>query len=179
MTDYICNWFEPIRIEMIKKFRRIIGKEAFNTEKRLDIGGFTGQNEGFEAVNILEPCNRKHDLNKFPYPYNDNSIGVVIYTGTIEHLKDPREAMDEVWRICKPNAYVLISVPYWKFHTILYNPGHYHDFKMEWFRNLEKFEFVASWYHKGRVRFWKKYHLYVVLKARSITDIDKRRKHEI
>jgi SAM-dependent methyltransferase len=164
MPDYPVDSYEPIRMKMVDRFRRVIGDKAFAAEKRVDLGGFTGQNDGFTSMNILKPCDITHDMNKLPYPFKTNSAGVVIMTGTLEHLKDPKVVMQEIHRICKDGAHVFVSVPYYKFHTILYNSGHYHDFKVEWF-NMGGFKMLDHWYLKGRARFWKKYHTYAVLKV--------------
>lgn len=165
MPDYPVDKFEPIRLKMVDRFCDVIGKDAFNRGKRIDLGGFTGQNKGFMSLNCLKPCNINHDMNKIPYPFKRDSVGVVIMTGVLEHLKEPKEVMNEIYRICKNGAFVLISVPYWKHHSILYNSDHYHDFKVEWFGSLKGFRLVDKWYLKGRIRFWKNYHSYVVLEV--------------
>ncbi len=163
----------------INKFLERRRREAFSrfmqsgiaNGDRLDLGGLKGQNEGFTSVNIFQPCDIEWDLDRFPYPFKNNSAGAVVMASTLQHLKDPKLVMQEVWRICKPNAKVFVTVPYWKYHTILYNPGHYHDFRMEWFRNLNEdnpklvdettigcnFRLIDHWYMKGRIRPWARW----------------------
>ena len=69
------------------------------------------------------------------FPFEDNSVDVVRAHSTIEHLPDKIHTMNEIWRICKPNAVVDISVPstdgrgafqdpthvsYWNINSFLY-----------------------------------------------------------
>lgn len=51
----------------------------------------------------------KWDLNKFPYPFEDNSFDVITSNRVIEHLFFPVRFMLEVHRILKPNGYAVIS----------------------------------------------------------------------
>ena len=69
------------------------------------------------------------------FPFDDNAVDVVRAHSTIEHLPDRIHTMNEIWRICKPNAIVDISVPstdgrgafqdpthvsYWNINSFLY-----------------------------------------------------------
>ncbi len=49
------------------------------------------------------------DAHNLPYP--DESIGTVISTNTLEHLKDPIKAINEMKRVLKPNGLLVIIVP--------------------------------------------------------------------
>ncbi len=50
-----------------------------------------------------------HDLNSFPYPFENNMFDVVITNQLIEHLYYPVKFMREIHRILKPNGYSVIS----------------------------------------------------------------------
>ncbi|GBR76940.1 hypothetical protein NO2_1412 [Candidatus Termititenax persephonae] len=69
------------------------------------------------------------------FPFDDNSVEVVRAHDAIEHLPDRIHTMNEIWRICKPNATVDILVPstdgrgafqdpthvsYWNINSFLY-----------------------------------------------------------
>jgi len=47
------------------------------------------------------------DLHNIDLP--DNSVGAVICVDTLEHVEDPRKAMNEIYRILKPGGRVLIT----------------------------------------------------------------------
>src|SRR3989304_8399998 len=53
-----------------------------------------------------------HDLNKFPYPFPKNYFDKIYASHIIEHLKDTVRAMEELYRIAKPNASVIVRVPH-------------------------------------------------------------------
>jgi SAM-dependent methyltransferase len=48
------------------------------------------------------------DLNKFPYPFSNNSFGSIVMLDTLEHLDDPDHAIMECKRIASK---VIIAVP--------------------------------------------------------------------
>jgi SAM-dependent methyltransferase len=79
---------------------------------RLDLGCGSRKPEGFVGVDNYpwSEVDVIADLNEdFPFP--DNSVDEVRANAIIEHLQDKIHTMNEIWRICKPNAIVNISVP--------------------------------------------------------------------
>lgn len=152
---------------------------------KIDLGGFKGQNAGFKAINITEPCDLKWDLNDFPWPFHDNSVEEVIMSQLLIHLKDPLKAMCEVYRICKNKSIIRIRVPHWK-DTMFSDPWIYQVFKPKWFRklcNLDipaggtmrreqwnawtsfNFKLVKMWYTRGSIKLWKMHSLNVILEV--------------
>ena len=103
---------------------------------KVDICCGTSKPEGFIGVDIF-PGNSVDivaDLNE-RFPFEDNSVDVVRAHDAIEHLPDRIHTMNEIWRICKPNATVDILVPstdgraafqdpthisYWNINSFLY-----------------------------------------------------------
>jgi SAM-dependent methyltransferase len=45
-------------------------------------------------------------------PINDNTFDTVIITMVLEHCRNPRRAMDEVYRILRPDGICIASVPF-------------------------------------------------------------------
>lgn len=52
---------------------------------------------------------RVGDAHNLPFP--DGSIGTVISTNTLEHLKNPMRAVEEMKRVLKPNGLLILIVP--------------------------------------------------------------------
>ncbi|MCL2877455.1 MAG: class I SAM-dependent methyltransferase [Acidobacteria bacterium] len=92
-------------------------------------GGFIGV-DSFPGNNVDIVA----DLNE-RFPFEDNSVDMVRAHDAIEHLPDKIHTMNEIWRICKPNATVDILVPstdgrgafqdpthvsYWNINSFLY-----------------------------------------------------------
>ena len=51
------------------------------------------------------------DLDKAPWPFEDNSVGVFRMQDALEHLSNPIQTMKELWRCLSPKGWVLIDVP--------------------------------------------------------------------
>ena len=52
------------------------------------------------------------DLNKIPYPFEDNQFKEIKMSSILEHLNNPEMIMKEVHRIARPNAEIYIRVPH-------------------------------------------------------------------
>jgi len=56
--------------------------------------------------------NRVWDLNKFPYPFPDNSYDIVRAWSILEHLKYPYQALQEMKRIASKEIWIKVPNPY-------------------------------------------------------------------
>lgn len=68
------------------------------------------------------------DLADFPYPFAANSFDKIILNDVIEHLPDTVKAMEEIYRLCSPNAQVLIRVINWSSQYNAMDPTHVRTF---------------------------------------------------
>jgi len=128
--------------------------------------------EGFIGVDHFKGDNVDivADLNG-RFPFEDNSVDAVRAHDAIEHLPDKIHTMNEIWRICKPNAVVDILVPstdgrgafqdpthvsFWNINSFLYysvdHPGYYElcqrygfsgGFRIEKIYNIGSFENIV------------------------------------
>jgi SAM-dependent methyltransferase len=79
---------------------------------------------GMECYGLdLSPCAgeflqgievKKGDIDKDPFPYDDNSFDVVYSKSLMEHLNHPDKYLKEVFRILKPGGKVLCLIPDWE-----------------------------------------------------------------
>jgi len=96
----------------------------------LDIG--CGNNKTESAVGIdINPDTEAdiiHNLNHFPYPFNDNEFDVVVCKQILEHLDDVGKVMDEIYRISRKSAKVIIEVPHFSCYYAFGDPEHKHFF---------------------------------------------------
>lgn len=51
------------------------------------------------------------DLDKGPLPFGDQAFDAVTMTMVLEHIFNPFHALREIWRVSKPNAQIVITVP--------------------------------------------------------------------
>lgn len=70
----------------------------------------------------------QHDLEKFPYPFDDNSVEEIILSHVLEHIgQDPAifiKILKEFYRICKNQALINISVPHPRHDDFISDPTH-------------------------------------------------------
>ena len=96
--------------------------------KKLNLGCGEKKQEGY--INIDREASLSpeivHDLNKFPYPFEDNEIDEVYASHVLEHLDRPFLVMAELHRIMKPGGKLLIKVPH--FSRGFTHAEHFHGF---------------------------------------------------
>ena len=112
--------------------------------RKLNLG--CGQFPKSGYINLDISSNAKadisHDLDKFPYPFEDNSFSLIEADHILEHLKNPTKVMKELHRILEPDGKLIIRVPH--FTRGFTNPDHKAGFDISfhyWFSS--KFQ---HWY---------------------------------
>lgn len=132
--------------------------------KSLDIG--CGNNKEKDAIGIDFRSNTQadilHDLNDFPYPFEDNEFDEVYCRGVLEHLDDIFRTMNEIYRISKPGALVKIWVPHFSSCDSYGDPSHKRTFSARSFDyftgNYPPLDFYTSvkfTKEKVEIEFWQ------------------------
>ena len=82
--------------------------------KKLNLGAGNVIKEGYTNHDIvaLEGIDCVHDLNEFPWPWEDNTFDVVISTEVFEHLEYPFITANEVYRVLKKDGIFIGSAPF-------------------------------------------------------------------
>lgn len=83
------------------------------------------------AVNVdqfADHVDVQHDLNRFPYPFDDSQFDEIRCMNIIEHLEDVIRVMEELHRIGKPNCRVTIRVPHFRSACLYEDLTHRHGF---------------------------------------------------
>ena len=112
--------------------------------KVLDVG--CGNNKTKEAIGIdISPNTQAdiiHNLNKFPYPFNNNEFDKIICNDILEHLDNVITVMEELYRIAKPNAIIKIRVPHFSDNNAYGDLTHKHFFNTQSFDyfTMDKFQ---------------------------------------
>lgn len=83
----------------------------------LSIGCGDRKIRGAEHLDILDlpHVDYQHDLEQFPYPFEDNSIDGIVAEDVLEHLTNLMEVMTELHRIMKPKARMFIRGPHYAY----------------------------------------------------------------
>ncbi len=121
--------------------------------KILDIG--CGANKMKGAIGIdrvsLPHVDIVHDLNSFPYPFEQNTFDEIYATHIIERLDSITRTMEELHRIAKPNAKVTIITPHYSDFSSWNDPTHKWHLTTYSFRYFEP-EYESSYYSTARFR---------------------------
>jgi SAM-dependent methyltransferase len=77
---------------------------------KLNLGCGRKPKKGYINVDKVkvEGVDKVHDLNKFPYPFKDNSVDEVYSREALNHLDNFTKVMEEIYRILKPNGKAVI-----------------------------------------------------------------------
>jgi glycosyltransferase involved in cell wall biosynthesis len=81
-----------------------------NNLLKVDLCGGHNPAKGYTSIDI-ERSDVKHDLNQAPWPFAENSVGIVRASDALEHLKDKIQTMKEIHRILAPGGMLLSNTP--------------------------------------------------------------------
>ena len=81
-----------------------------NGLRLLDIGGGIDGYPGYEKIDIAGGADIICDL-EGPWPFEDNSVGVIRASHVLEHLSDPIHAMNEAFRCLAGGGFFFIDIP--------------------------------------------------------------------
>lgn len=99
-----------------------------------------------------------HDLDVFPYPFEDGEVDKVVALNILEHLKEPLRVMEELHRICKDGAAIYIEVPHFSSVDFYTDLTHEHPFATRSFdyivegNPLYDFRYSDAKFKKTKVR---------------------------
>ena len=80
------------------------------------------------AVNVdrvaLDGVDVVHDLDAYPWPFDDGQFTEVKAQQLFEHIADPVAFMAEVWRVLVPGGLLLLRVPHYQSENAFTDPTH-------------------------------------------------------
>lgn len=126
----------------------------------LDVGCGGSKEPGAVGVDrlALPGVDIVHDLDVFPYPFDDDSFDRIEMKHVIEHLDDPLRAMVELHRIGRDGAIVHIMTPHYSCCDYYTDPTHKHPFSSRSFdylipgSGLDKYRYADAAYRKESLR---------------------------
>ncbi|HDQ26484.1 MAG TPA: class I SAM-dependent methyltransferase [bacterium] len=108
--------------------------------KILDVGcGLKTKKEGAIGLDIRKSPNVDvvHDLDLFPYPFNDNEFDYIEMSHIIEHVRKPLDVMNEIYRISKEGAQIRVITPHYTSQLSYGDMEHFHRFGYITFKTLQ------------------------------------------
>jgi len=126
-----------------------------NMKKILDLGCGNRKREGSVGVDINPGTNADiiHDLNTFPYPFEESTFEIIYADNVIEHLDNILKVMEELHRISKPGGIIIIKVPYFRSRYAYIDPTHKHYFTAESFTYFDPSHIHHSLYNYSNCLF--------------------------
>lgn len=132
-----------------------------NGEKVLHIGSGDSVLVGATSIDILDLPNvdTVHDLDSFPWPYDDNTFDLIFAQSVFEHLDDQLAVMEEMHRILKPKGRLVIAVPHFRCVDAFTDATHEHFFtrqSLDYYTNkdnsLARYQYTKKKYKE--INFW-------------------------
>jgi predicted SAM-dependent methyltransferase len=104
--------------------------ENKSTKESLMGHGLVREDDGVDIKGVdnhkCKGVDIKHDLTKFPYPFKENSIDIVISSHFLEHLDGEQRIkfFNEMYRIMKKGAKMRHIHPYYRSSRAVQDPTH-------------------------------------------------------
>ena len=112
--------------------------------KKLNLGCGKDIKKGYINLDFMKQpgVDIVHNLNKFPWPFKDNEFDEVYASHVLEHVDDLIKTMEELHRICKSGAKIIIRVPHFSCGVSYRDPTHkrlFSYFTFDYFTNLKEY----------------------------------------
>ncbi len=106
---------------------------------KINLGGGRNKQPGYATIDIIAypEVDIVADVTK-GIPLPDNSVEEILALSIIEHLEDTVFIMEEMYRVSKNNAKIIITVPYVKSTAAFKDPTHKKFFTERTFEYFDK-----------------------------------------
>lgn len=117
--------------------------------RRLSLGCGHDIREGWVNLDIaaLPGVDVVHDLEVFPWPFEDGAFDFIECIDILEHLGDMTPAMREIHRILAPGGRVFIAGPHFTSYTVPTDPTHRRAFAINTFEFFTERSFLGRGYY--------------------------------
>jgi len=119
---------------------------------KLNLGCGTKSIPGYINIDksALEGVDLKWDLEKTPLPFEDNSVSEVTCEHILEHIVNFMPLIEDIHRICEPNARIEVLAPYYKYEAAYRDPTHVRFFTEH---SFDYFQDGVEFSHYSKARF--------------------------
>ncbi len=125
---------------------------------KIDLGCGNNKKEGFVGIDKIDlrGVDIVCDVDKEKLPLNSNLVEEVFSMHFMEHVNDIIGVMEELWRVSKNGAKIIIAVPYYTSVGAFRDPTHKHFFTYETFDYFTDNGNFPTFYSKAKFRITKK-----------------------
>lgn len=115
---------------------------------KINLGCGSEPTEGWCNVDILEldGVNKIHDLNIYPYPFDNHSADEIKAIDLIEHLDDPMRFVKECHRILLKDGKLFMTTPHWQSKNLWIDPTHKRGFDEKSMDYFDPDKDFGQWY---------------------------------
>ena len=105
---------------------------------RLNVGSGTDKRSDFINMDYNSLYNPEviHNMDSIPWPFEDNTFDEILIQHVIEHTHNPLLWVQEMWRISKPGAKIVIKCPHWSTHWAYGDLTHFSQFSSRSFSHF-------------------------------------------
>jgi SAM-dependent methyltransferase len=141
LTTLLASWTNPHQFDLVPAGPGSV----------LDVGCGAAKAPGAVGIDISSETDADivHDLNVFPYPFEDSSFDHVIMQDVLEHVREPVRVVEELHRILRPGGRLRLRTPHFSSALAYGDPTHHHYFSAAAIRSLANPGFA----HYTRARF--------------------------
>ena len=99
-----------------------------NKSIKLNLGCGQNSKPGYVNVDKYGQPDIRHDLETFPWPWEDNTVSEIVLNHVLEHLGQSQavylKIIQEMYRICVPGAVIQVAVPHPRSDEFINDPTH-------------------------------------------------------
>jgi ubiquinone/menaquinone biosynthesis C-methylase UbiE len=119
------------------------------THRRLSLGCGHDTRAGWVNLDIapLPGVDVVHDLERFPWPFEDGAFDFIECIDILEHLRELPDAMREIHRILAPGGRIRIEGPHFTSYTVPTDPTHRRAFAINTFEFFTERSFLGRGYY--------------------------------
>lgn len=147
MTHYASTFVVAVASMPLFSYHETMSETTVNKSIKLDLGAGTVKRPGYLSVDRIRTagvdivCDVEKRL-----PFLDSTVEEVFSRHLFEHIGSLIQLFEEVYRICKPGAHVIVNVPYYTSIKAYKDPTHVNWFTEKTFeyfegKRWENFEF--------------------------------------
>lgn len=141
----------------VPTYREISGEIDARQHPTLDVGCGNNKIPGAVGIDLVSGTQADivHDLNVFPWPLEDSSFEFIRLWSVIEHLRDIVAVVNEVYRVSKPGATVIIGTPHFSSANAYTDPTHVHWYSasfLDYFIEDTELSRTYGFYSQARFR---------------------------